>query len=52
MTDYEMTHTCCICGKSFIGYGNNPAPVKDEGLCCDDCNRDSVIPARIKKPAE
>lgn len=21
--------TCCICGKPFDGYGNNPAPVID-----------------------
>ena len=32
---------CCICGKEIKGYGNNPWPVKKEGLCCD-------IPARIK----
>ena len=28
-------HMCCICGKEFEGYGNNPEPVKsfDEGVC-------------------
>ena len=30
-------HTCCICGKEFEGDGNNPYPVADEGVCCDDC---------------
>lgn len=41
---------CCICGKKIIGYGNNPWPVvKDEdSVCCDSCNSDVVIPARIK----
>lgn len=38
---------CCICGKEFEGWGNNPWPVKSEGLCCDDCNMEYVIPKRI-----
>ena len=38
---------CCICGKEFTGFGNNPWPVKEEGECCDDCNHDKVVPARI-----
>ena len=40
--------TCCICGKTFDGYGNNPYPVKDNGVCCDGCNNDVVIPKRIR----
>ena len=44
----EVIHTCCICGKEFTGYGNNPDPVKSDGKCCDNCNRDVVIPARMK----
>lgn len=42
--------TCCICGKEAEGYGNNPEPVQpyDSGKCCDDCNRDVVIPKRIE----
>ena len=38
-------HICCICGKRFKGYGNNPDPIKKEGLCCDECNKE-VIKAR------
>ena len=38
---------CCICGKKFYGYGNNPEPVKSSGYCCDDCNEKYVVPARI-----
>lgn len=40
---------CCICGKEFTGYGNSPEPVKDEGVCCDDCNMTIVVPARLEK---
>ena len=41
---------CCICGKHFVDeYGNNPYPVvTTEGAdCCDDCNWEKVVPARI-----
>lgn len=43
----EPTFTCCICGEEEVGYGNNPAPVKESGECCDACNRKFVIPARL-----
>ena len=43
----EAEYTCCICGEEFEGYGNNPAPVKESGKCCDACNRKFVIPARL-----
>ena len=43
----NQTKTCCICGKKFEGWGNNPYPVKDSGECCDECNWDKVIPARL-----
>lgn len=39
---------CCICGRDFNGYGNNPNPVKEEGECCSLCNTTIVIPARLK----
>ena len=41
-------HRCVICGKNFDGYGNNAEPV-EHGICCDKCNKEKVIPARIKK---
>lgn len=44
---YKATHTCCICGKEFEGYGNNPSPIMDNGRCCDECDRTVVKPARI-----
>ena len=37
---------CCICGKKIKGYGNNPAPIKEKGSCCDECNLNTVIPVR------
>lgn len=46
----NKAHTCCICGEKFIGFGNNPYPVKKEGRCCDECNWKYVIPARIPMP--
>ena len=45
----EKEHVCCICGKKFKGYGNNPEPVKSEGRCCNKCNDTIVIKARIEK---
>ena len=45
---------CCLCKKHSYGhgkrrqFGNNPAPLKQKGECCDDCNWIKVIPARIK----
>ena len=39
---------CVICRKSVAGLGNNPAPIAQEGDCCDDCNMDVVAPARMR----
>lgn len=38
---------CCICGKPFVGWGNNPNPIKKSGECCDECNNNYVLQARI-----
>jgi len=43
-----LKDTCCLCGIEIRDYGNNASPVKD-GVCCDDCNRQKVIPARVKQ---
>ena len=59
--ELEDEHKCCICGEPIEGHGNNPFPVKTEGNgnnpfpvktegdCCDKCNAEVVIPARIEK---
>jgi len=43
---------CCLCGKKMKPgeWGNNPEPIKpySEGTCCDECNLDKVLPARLK----
>lgn len=40
------TKTCSICKTSFEGFGNNPAPFLGK-VCCDECNRNYVVPLRI-----
>lgn len=42
---------CCLCGKDFIGYGNNPWPLREneDDRCCDECNDTKVIPARLQR---
>lgn len=44
----EKKRTCSICGREFEGPGNNAYPVND-GTCCDRCNVDVVLPARINR---
>jgi len=44
---------CCICHQEIevkVGgwnQGNNAEPVVINGRCCDECNWNVVIPARI-----
>ena len=42
---------CCICGRIFRGWGNNPYPVVQdvEARCCDVCNATAVVPARLEQ---
>lgn len=42
----EVKHKCPICHRTYTGYGHNALPVWP-GRCCDKCNRDYVIPARM-----
>lgn len=43
----EKTYRCSICGKKFIGFGNNAEPL-NKGRCCNSCN-DYVVAERIKR---
>lgn len=45
----NQEYVCCICGKKFTGWGNNPYPVvdDDDARCCDICNEMRVLPARM-----
>lgn len=47
----KEAHVCSICGKTYYEFPNNAAPVTD-GNCCDECNMNYVIPARIKLSEE
>ena len=40
---------CCICNRVVKGYGNDPWPINNDpkAECCDECNFDYVVPARI-----
>ena len=43
--------TCCICLNFFHdeeGIGNNPRPVKADGVCCSECNTTVVMPRRLE----
>lgn len=42
-----MQNKCCFCNKEIKGYGNNPEPVRKQGMCCEECNLTIVIPERI-----
>ena len=42
-----MSRKCTICREVIEGeYGHNAEPA-DTGRCCDDCNKEVVIPTRI-----
>ena len=43
----DEVRVCCICGKKFKGHGHNPDPLKKEGRCCDERNKE-VIEARAQ----
>lgn len=43
---------CCFCNKEIDIIGqNNPSPVNNEegAVCCNRCNFNIVIPARMKQ---
>lgn len=43
----DREYDCVLCGKHFTGWGNDPWPVAEDGRCCDKCNMEKVLPARI-----
>ena len=54
-------YICCICGRMFSGWGNNPdgamwktsqgeivePTFKEDDVCCDECDNNYVLPGRI-----
>ncbi len=47
MTNQNTTTKCVICKENYTGHGNNAEPVMS-GQCCDSCNREYVIAARLQ----
>lgn len=45
----DIQHKCSLCEEMFTGYGHNPQPLIDDinARCCDDCNANLVIVARL-----
>lgn len=39
---------CVICGEVKEEFGNNAMPLA-KGVCCDACNCEKVIPARLTR---
>lgn len=53
MTKTPRTGVCSICNKIYDNWGNNPSPLgRIEDRCCNDCNYQFVIPARLKRIAQ
>ena len=44
----KQTQYCGICHKSYEGFGNNGWPITND-KCCDECNTQKVIPARLNR---
>ena len=43
---------CSICKyNKILGFGNNAQPINN-GICCNWCNSEFVIPARIQQMQE
>jgi hypothetical protein len=48
MQSITNTYTCCLCGNDANGFGNSARPlVAHPAKCCDDCNAEQVLPARL-----
>jgi len=46
----KRIYKCCLCGREYEGYGNDPWPISlgKNDRCCNKCNMTKVIPARIE----
>ena len=43
---------CVLCNEKFTGWGNNPEPLSNVGVCCSTCDSNKVIPERIERIKE
>jgi len=48
LANYSKEH-CCICWRPLQSReGNNAWPAKEDGDCCNDCNDNVVLAARVE----
>tara|TARA_R110000868_G_scaffold170967_4_gene406406 strand:- start:978 stop:1217 length:240 start_codon:yes stop_codon:yes gene_type:complete len=46
----KIPKQCCFCKIDiYFWEQNNPAPLRSRGKCCNNCNENKVIPARLAK---
>jgi len=43
----NVNKKCVICSQVFNGIGANAFPISHFGECCNSCDTEKVIPARI-----
>ena len=43
----NLPKRCSICLQKYEGFGNNAYPING-GRCCDICDAEVVVPARIR----
>ena len=44
----EELYTCCFCGHKFpFKDSHNAAPVIENGMCCEECHKERVMPVRF-----
>lgn len=48
LKDHDKEQVCVLCNETFTGWGNNPHPLAEEGVACNSCNFEKVVPTRIK----
>lgn len=48
LKDHDKKQVCVLCNETFTGWGNNPHPLAEEGVACNSCNFEKVVPARMK----
>jgi hypothetical protein len=44
----RQVFTCCLCGMPSLGWPNDAWPLVEGGKCCERCDREKVLPARIE----
>jgi hypothetical protein len=42
---------CVLCDKIIVDdpFGHSPSPLRKTGVCCSQCNKTKVLPARVAR---